>query len=69
MADRLAELLRVALFMPPEGGLKEQTIRQIAFPTQGVMECPVRATGLFEPEDEGAPARTISACDPSPSRK
>ena len=50
--------LSAELFMPPEGGIEEQIERQIAFMTQGVMECMVLASGhpdLVGPPPEPPP--------------
>ncbi len=45
--------LSAELFMPPEGGIEEQLQRQIAFMTQGVMDCMVLANDF--PELSGPP--------------
>ncbi|MBU6445421.1 MAG: hypothetical protein KGR48_16080 [Alphaproteobacteria bacterium] len=50
--------LSAELFMPPEGGIEEQLQRQIAFMTQGVMDCMVLANNFPElsgPEPEPPP--------------
>lgn len=47
--------LDAKLFMPPEGNLEEQIALQVGFMTQGVMECVVRSSGIFDlplPQDE-----------------
>ncbi|MDE3115601.1 MAG: hypothetical protein KGL26_08385 [Pseudomonadota bacterium] len=40
--------LSAELFLPPEGGIEEQLQRQIAFMTQGVMDCMVLANAFPE---------------------
>ena len=40
--------LGAELFLPPEGGIEEQLQRQIAFMTQGVMDCMVLANDFPE---------------------
>ena len=50
--------LSAELFLPPEGGIEEQLQRQIAFMTQGVMDCMVLANNFPElsgPEPEPPP--------------
>ncbi len=47
--ESAAQPLDPKIFLPPEGSLAEQIARQVDFLTQGVMECMVRSSGLFEP--------------------
>jgi len=67
--------LSAELFLPPEGGIEEQLQRQIAFMTQGVMDCMVLANDF--PEFSGPPPEPPPpdvwgrrrAADPPPDKR